>query len=79
MAKDYDNTGGLWKRQPKPDDKADKKYPHFTGSATINGAKVNMSAWLNKEATGGKPNINITFEKPGAFKKEANPLDDILG
>ena len=79
MADNYDNTGGLWKRQAKGDDKPGKKYPQFTGSATINGAKVNMSAWLNKEATGKQPNINITFEKPGAFKKEANPLDDILG
>ncbi len=78
MEKNYDNTGGLWKRQPKPDDKPDKKYPHFTGSATINGAKINMSAWVDAEATGKKPNINISFEKPGAFKKEANPLTEML-
>ena len=43
----YDNSGALWKREPRETDKAGVKYPHYQGNVTIGGVKKNLAAWLN--------------------------------
>jgi hypothetical protein len=47
----YDNSGAMWKRQPKPNDESGKKYPHYEGNITIGGNKKKVAAWLNVDKT----------------------------
>ena len=51
MADNYDNSGALWKRQPKDSDVAGKKYPQYEGNLTVGGNKKKVAAWLNVEKT----------------------------
>lgn len=65
----YDNSGALWKRQPRDNDDPGKKYPHYTGNVTINGTTKSASAWLNTEKgtdpeKAGQPDISIKLNDP---------------
>ena len=60
MADNYDNSGALWKRQPKDSDVAGKKYPQYEGNLTVGGNKKKVAAWLNVEKTkDNQPDINL--------------------
>jgi len=69
---DYNNSGALWKRQPKEDDKPGVKYPHYIGKFTdANGKQWDLASWLNvdkKKDT--QPDISIKVSEP--YKKDAN-------
>ena len=60
MADNYDNSGALWKRQPKDSDVAGKKYPQYEGNITVGGTKKKVAAWLNVEKTKDtQPDISL--------------------
>tara|TARA_B100000959_G_C14645613_1_gene486178 strand:- start:279 stop:491 length:213 start_codon:yes stop_codon:yes gene_type:complete len=60
MADNYDNSGALWKRQPKDLDVDGKKYPQFEGNLTVGGNKKKVAAWLNVEKTKDtQPDISL--------------------
>ena len=45
---DYNNRGSLSKRQSKPDDNPEKKFPQYTGNFTdANGTVKNVAMWIN--------------------------------
>tara|TARA_X000000950_G_scaffold269782_1_gene348812 strand:- start:373 stop:591 length:219 start_codon:yes stop_codon:yes gene_type:complete len=61
---DFDNTAALWKRQPRDNDVAGKKYPAYQGNITVNGKKMNLAAWLNTEKTKeGQPDISLKISE----------------
>ena len=60
MADNYDNSGALWKRQPKDSDVAGKKYPQYEGNLTVGGNKKKVAAWLYVEKTKDtQPDISL--------------------
>ena len=61
---DFDNTAALWKRTPRDNDVAGKKYPAYQGNITLNGKKMNLAAWLNTEKTKeGQPDISLKISE----------------
>jgi|TARA_R100001443_G_scaffold93539_1_gene100121 hypothetical protein len=59
----YDNSGALWKREPRETDKAGVKYPHYQGNVTIGGVKKNLAAWLNTEKKENQPDISLKISE----------------
>jgi len=56
----YDNSGAMWKRQPRDTDVTGKKYPQFEGNITVDGNKKKVAAWLNVEKTKDtQPDISL--------------------
>ena len=57
---DYSNRGSLWKREAKPDDNPEKKYPQYTGNFTdANGTVKNVAMWINTNKEGEQPDISF--------------------
>ena len=56
----YDNSGAMWKRQPRDTDVDGKKYPQYEGNLTVGGNKKKVAAWLNVEKTKDtQPDISL--------------------
>jgi len=69
----YDNSGAMWKRQPRETDKPGGKYPHYQGNIQIGGVKKNLAAWLNTEKTKDtQPDISLKISDIVA--KEETPF-----
>ena len=72
MAQTYDNNnrGSIWKN----DKKETENHPDFTGSATINGVDMWVSAWKRKaDAKEKSPALSFTFKVKDELKKQNNP------
>lgn len=55
-----DGSGALFKNERKEDG---SKQPDYTGNARINGAMVDISAWL-KTSKGGTKYLSLAFKPP---------------
>jgi hypothetical protein len=55
-----DNTGALFRNKSKED--GDSR-PDYTGTATVDGAKLELSAWIKESKTGTKY-MALTFRPP---------------
>ena len=75
MAQTYDNNnrGSIWRNEKKETD----THPDFTGSATINGVDMWVSAWKRKpDAKEKSPALSFTFKAKDEVKKQNNPIAD---
>lgn len=59
MAK-HDGKGGLWNNPYKT---AGDARPNYIGEITIHGITHKISGWINSQAGGGRPTINLVFNK----------------
>jgi hypothetical protein len=69
---DYNNRGGLWKRQPQDNDEPGKKYPNYTGNFTdSNGKVMSCAMWINATKENPKaPDINFVVSDKTNQNKE---------
>lgn len=62
-----DGSGSLFRNERK---EPDSKQPDYTGNGRINGAMVDISAWL-KTSRGGKKYLSLSFKPP--FERKTKP------
>lgn len=59
-------TGALFKNKKKLND----RHPDYTGTATVNGQKLSISAWIN-ESNAGEKYMSLKFEEPRSPRQDA--------
>jgi len=60
------DTGALFKNKKKESD----RHPDYTGTATVNGQKLSISAWIN-ESNAGEKYMSLKFEEPRSPRQPA--------
>ena len=54
-----ENTGALFSNK----NKKTENHPDYTGSAMVNGKRMNISAWINTAKTDGKMYMRLKFDE----------------
>lgn len=73
--KQNDNSGALFRNDRKESD----KQPDYKGTATINGVKLEIAAWI-KESNSGTKFMSLRFQEPRVRTESAEvkpPAEDI--
>lgn len=65
MTQQRDNSGILFRN----DRKETERHPDYTGSATINGVELRLSAWIKTSAKGTKF-MSLAFSEPRGDARE---------
>ena len=65
-----DNSGSLFRNERK---EPGSKQPDYSGTVKVNGAELQIAAWL-KEAKSGKKYMSLSFSPP--YRKETKVAGD---